>query len=303
MKHNKNGNCECKKCINKKKSEEDNAKKKLIIQEQFDVKQFNPISIESIEDSNLLMIYCIYITLENNNLECDLRGKGFSFNAKDIYKLAKLIPGHSIEDIGYILKSLYECGALIVDPETDMSLFNFNSSITQVISFGPCDVNFMFNVENIMDFINNFFEKNYVKSLDDLDLECLIEECIEYLIYQLSDYNLHMNEGHHYVAKLIFGEIILSKYTLGQIYCMIWSSVRKSVLQKVKYGGGDDRVIKISINNIFKYYEQATANKWDVKEYSRPSVCAGSMIRFVIDKLKISKNDSSPSMDNNQLPC
>jgi hypothetical protein len=261
--HQEIANCQCvncKKAVQEKREQLDKFKKENLAK-TINLEKYTPVDYDAIPD-----LYKIYLGA--------LIRAGLSEDLKYIIPLdsfpEKLTPSPVFDK--EIIDTLYYSHVIEIFPQSNIDCF---VKVTEKgsFSFYPMKVHWHINLfydEARERFISKIM--NYEKPVYDRDLllklwkKAALLECLEYLRYQLNVVNLLYDTGEK--TEIVFSEL-LSNFSTGQIYGIIWHSVTNAVRFLKEKHPPVQNAAKAVITNAQRYGERALIEKWNVKNFSR----------------------------------
>ena len=93
-----------------------------------------------------------------------------------------------------------------------------------------------------------------------------VAECVEYLIYQLTNVGFKFSPGEKTFKTF---EIILDDFSVSQIYGIIWKAVADASKLYLEKGMSKQHAANTTISACERYSERAKINGWNLTEYSR----------------------------------
>lgn len=110
----------------------------------------------------------------------------------------------------------------------------------------------------------------YCKDLEEEALslwrKIAVDECIQYLVYQLDNVGFDFSPGEKTYKTL---EIILEDFSVSQVYGIIWKAVADASKLYLEKGMSKNHAANTTISACERYAERAKINGWDLKGYSR----------------------------------
>jgi hypothetical protein len=269
--------CECKKIKENIRLEEENTKRMLII----DLAEFQRNNIDFQHYELLSLKDRIYIS---SLLRCGL-SEDFDIIKPYVEFREKLSPtdSFSFEMIRY----LYKNRILIIHMDSSISGFIFKDEEIDVIKLDKAswELNILVDNKPINDLnvqtilypkIINETEKNIAF---DIWKEIALEECKEYLLFKLNEYNFEFNIGNKTIA--VFSHL-LENFSVSQILSFIWSGIKNSVAFYHQKSITKKHAANYAITSIERQGERALVENWTVSKYRRDYNCPQSMIADVL---------------------
>lgn len=252
-------NCQCKNCLEKaeKIKKEKEEKLKIYFSNVYAPVEFDTISFEN---KVYLGALCRALLKENLYEICPY--------VKVNIKITPL-KGFLIN----IYRNLSKARIIVVSPLSDINAFVWNKEgipneyyIEEVeyylnLSFGEEKYD-MFNKILNPDYYNNSLagEGFYLWK------KIAVEECIEYLLYQLRKVSFEFSPGEKTYKTF---EMILNDFSVSQIYGIIWKSVSEASRLYLEKRMTKKHAANSVIGACERYADRAKINKWNLVSYNR----------------------------------
>lgn len=207
------------------------------------------------------------------------------------YKKYKLTP--VVKSEFKIIAELFKNKVILVHPDSELD--GFKGSLRDK-SFGkrfaPLDVNFILNFNYIEEdsYLKMLLSESYAEELYEIYKEVALDECYEYLQYQMDVVNLSFVEMKN--TRVILLNLI-KKFSLGQVFNILNSSVvnaRKFYEEKKIYKRQASNFVMMRCKNIG---EGVVMKKSNIKSYTRPKGYKESIISEVLFEKVLSIGDKA----------
>lgn len=215
-------------------------------------------------------------------------------NLSEIHPVAnspvKIAPTKKMLDILY--KDLTHNSALVVSPNSPLEAFSMEEGDEFPYTYYICAVKYVLNLEmppNKIDLINqilnpDYYSEIYRQDAYDLWLEIAIEECIEYLLFQLEAVGFDgFNPGDKTYLTI---KTLLNDFSTSQIYGIIWKSVADASKLYLEKGISRNHAANSVIGACQRLGERAVLNNWQMTRYSRTKqVPQSTLSEFYFNKV------------------
>lgn len=256
--HRHVNSCGCSNC--KEKLRESQAKKRILIKETYDCTNRSYLAIDEISFEHKVYLGAICRMLLDEKMTFVS-----SYERKTVSN--ELTP--NVEWTVEIYKELYKANILSVHPDSAPDAFIDDDSFPR--KFNVLKVSYFVNVseKDIATILKGEFGK-----INDLDAEnglklwkrIALNECIQYLMYQLNKAHFNFSAGDKTIATF---ENILENFSVSQIYGIIWRAAADAA--KIYQEGNitKKQAANTTIGTCQRYAERAFLNSWKLIEYSR----------------------------------
>lgn len=171
-----------------------------------------------------------------------------------------------------IVNTLIDQRILVVDPMSDIEDFVQDENFPK--TYYTFKVRYSINLKLPPDKVELIKQIIYPKELKDEDKETAytlwktiaIEECIQYLIYQLEQVRFEFTPGDKTYTMF---EELLEHYSVSQIYGIIWRKVSDAARFYQEGGITKNHAANTVIGGCLSFGERARINNWDITKYSR----------------------------------
>ncbi|MFH5851676.1 hypothetical protein [Clostridium perfringens] len=210
----------------------------------------------------------------------------FSLNSTD----KKLLP--RCEKEVEILKELFNKGILKIDFLSDFDAFTGSiADGTYAKKFYLNKVRYILNMKYSTELINpNINLKN--EDLDEIYFllrHILLEECYEYLEFQMEKVGFCFNPGK--ITEEVFNEL-LNNFSIGQVYNIIYTSITRATRYYQEGGVYRKQAANSVVTRCRSYGERILANGWELKAFSRPRECEESILSSLLFNRILSIGDN-----------
>ncbi|WP_297295932.1 hypothetical protein [uncultured Brachyspira sp.] len=251
--------CQCYYCQREKK--EILNYKKDIIKKRYNIENINSINFDNLNFFNKVYLGSIVRALISEDLSYikDL-------NSSNI----KLSPCDELTFRMY--KELTKIQALVVSPFSDVSSFKDCEEFPSIYYIDQVmyilNINDDFNLDNIIKRIINpdYYNLENINDAYNLWKDIAINECIEYLIYQIKQINFEFNPADK-TYNII--EIMLENFSVSQIYNIIDKSVKNASKFYLEKKVSKQHAANSIIGGCERYANRAIIEKWDLTRYKR----------------------------------
>lgn len=107
---------------------------------------------------------------------------------------------------------------------------------------------------------------SWAKEAYELWFEIAIEECKEYLIFQLNEHHFEFNPGEKTTEYLTYA---LKNFSVSKVFNLIWGSVQSAAALYQKGGISRKQAANTAVAAIQSKAERYIANQWDPKPFER----------------------------------
>lgn len=253
-------NCSCTNCIS--------IKRNIIISNN---NKINEINYNKINDIDKIYLAAIIRGIEYNEIATN----NIIFETLDS-SINKIGPTYGFEM--EILRRLFKNSIISININSEVSAFTGNlvdgdfgeKYYINKVKYN-LNINYMSNIVNP----NINITKTNINEIYFLAREIILEECYEYLIYQMEKVKFTFTPGK--TTKEVF-EDLLDKFSLGQVYSIIYNSITNATRYYQEGKVTKKQAANSVITRCRSYGERVIANNWDLKVYSRPYECRQSLI-------------------------
>lgn len=256
--HRNVNSCGCSNC--KEKLRELQAKKRILIKETYCSTNRSYLAIDTITYEHKVYLGAICRMLLDENMTFVS-----SYERKTVPN--ELTP--NIEWTVEIYKELYKANILSVHPDSALDAFIDDDSFPRI--FDVLKVSYFVNVseKDLVTILNGEFGE-----IDDYNVEnglklwkrIALNECIQYLMYQLNKIHFNFSAGDKTISTF---ESILENYSVSQIYGIIWRAVADAAKKYQEGNITKKQAANTTIGACQRYAERAALNSWKLTEYSR----------------------------------
>lgn len=190
-----------------------------------------------------------------------------------------------------ILKELSLKGIISVNPTSDLDAFPGDLiKGDYASSYYIAEVKYTLNMDYTSELTSPNIEitNENINEIYEIVREISIDECYEYLHYQMEKVRFEFNPGR--TTEEVFNEL-LDNFSIGQVYCAIYSSITQATRYYQEYNITKKHAANSVITKCRMYGERAISNNWNVKVYSRPYECKQSIISSLFFNRIISLGD------------
>ncbi|MDU4726694.1 MULTISPECIES: hypothetical protein [Clostridium] len=264
--------CNCNKCkeikeiMQIKREEHEKViqmKKRKLIEEVYDIKKKTSVNYESLTFREKVCLGALIKCAGSEDLkyihplkECD----------------NKLAPtGRYFKEIFSVLNKR---GIIVVSPDSNMDAF--------VQDDKECEFPYVYYMNKVK-YVININSDNYIEDIDkilnpselsenDKEValalweEIALEECLEYLLYQMESVKFEFSIGEKTV--LVFKEM-LKNFSVSQIYNIIYRGVANATKYYQESNISRRQAANSVIGNCLRYAERALIEQWELTKYSR----------------------------------
>ncbi|MCL2774242.1 MAG: tetratricopeptide repeat protein [Oscillospiraceae bacterium] len=165
--------------------------------------------------------------------------------------------------------------AIVVSPRSPLEAFsqdekdNFpNTYYTYKVIYN-LNVSLLPNKQELIDKILNpkYYSDDVCEEAYELWKEIAVEECLEYLLYQLR--SVGFNDFNPGDKTNIVIQTLLENFSVAQIYGIIWKSVADASKLYLEKNLSKSHAANTVINSCQRLGERAILNKWDMTQYGR----------------------------------
>ncbi|GIM29305.1 hypothetical protein CPJCM30710_19710 [Clostridium polyendosporum] len=274
--------CNCTHCQEKKriaelKKEEEQKKiaqrKRVLINETYNLNKYKPVKINE-------------LTLRDKVYLGALLRIALTEDMKKIKPL-EYVERTLAPTLGYtkeILRALIYKNIILVSPDSKIEAFPDSSD--------EIEFPHVYYINKVSYVLNIDFEENYEKELailinpseinEEDKNEALkiwqdisLEECLEYLNYQMDKVKFEFNAGEKTIA--IFKDL-LQNFSVCQIYGIIYRSIANATKYYQETDISRKQAANSVVGNCQRYGERAIIEKWQLSKYNRVHECPQSMI-------------------------
>ncbi|TAH59727.1 MAG: hypothetical protein EWM50_07560 [Gottschalkiaceae bacterium] len=182
-----------------------------------------------------------------------------------------------------LVLSLSNKNIIVVSPDSPIEAFTESEDIEFPNVYYIYKVNYHLNIEFLGDkqeFISKIinpveFDKEYSDEAYIMWKDIALAECLEYFNYQMKSVNFNFNPGDKTLA--VFNDL-LSKYSVSQIYGIIYKSIAQATKFYQEGNVGKKQAANSVIGNCQRFGERAEINGWDLTKYRRTKECPQTMI-------------------------
>lgn len=183
----------------------------------------------------------------------------------------KLTPLQS-ELLKNIYNDLIKNQVIVVNPNSKIEAFEDGEDFPNV--YYTYEVEYNLNVDygkSKKDMVYKILNPSYYTQKNSecayqLWVEIAVEECIEYLIYQLKKVDMNFSPGE---KTYMIIKNMLEKFSVSQIYGIIWKGVTEATRFLVENKTTKQHAANTVIGFCQRYSERAIENNWNLKDFGR----------------------------------
>ncbi len=190
-----------------------------------------------------------------------------------------------------ILKQLYDDKILLIDPNSNLSAFDFHDKkfITKVSWL----INYKDDISSLLSMIGEIvcmpeFFDTYSLEIKQLCEEVALQECLAYLDYQLTARHFVFSPGKK--TKEVFNKL-LQKYSVAQMYNFIYRACRYASDEYQKRQISKEQAARLIPGAVQRYGERAEAEGWEITPYKRDFNLPQSELSVVLYDAILGKPD------------
>lgn len=281
-KHNNVVNCACEYCVEERKmhsiSKEEQARKLMkdkreLIEQEYNVKKHEKVALE-----NLSFLQKVYLgALLRLALSEDMsRISPLNNFQREISPTSNFTKEIMVE--------LIHNRIILVDPQSPIDAFVDSPKDSEFPK-----VYYLYNVGYVLNLISDndsyaiMDEMINPKEIDEkfnegallLWKKIALEECLEYLNYQMEKVRFNYNAGDKTISVI---RDLLDHFSVSQIYGIIYKSIANATKWYQEANVTKKQAANSVIGNCQRYGERAIIGKWDLTKYSRIAECPQSMV-------------------------
>lgn len=260
--------CQEKRKVEKIKREEEQKKitqkKRKLINNTYDLNKYKPIRIDELGFREKVFLGALLRTALSEDMK--------------IIKPLEIAERNLAPTLGYtkeILRRLCYNNIILVSPDSKVEAFPDSSDeeeFPQVYYINK--VNYVLNIE-----IKENYEEEIAALINPKDMneedksealeiwkEIALEECLEYLNYQMDKVKFDFNPGEKTIA--VFKDL-LEHFSVAQIYGIIYRGIANATRYYQETNIARKQAANSVIGNCQRYGERALVEKWDLTKYHR----------------------------------
>jgi hypothetical protein len=252
--------CKCSNCLLKEIEIENIRRENLF--EIFDNRD------ESIDYNELSFLEKVYL---GALIRAGMREDEYVIESKK-EKMFKLVPYTKSNEFELeIYKYLVDRKIILIDPESDLESFSFNEK-NYPITYDTFKVSYLINIKNLDDellqqILNpKFYSEEYSEDAFDLWKKIALEECIEYLLYQMEKVNFSFSVGKKTNSVL---KTLLEDFSVSQIFAIIYNCVSNASRYCLERNVSRKQAANSVIIRCERYGERAISQNWTINRYGR----------------------------------
>lgn len=170
-----------------------------------------------------------------------------------------------------IYNDLYLKRAIVVNPNSKIEAFieeNFPNFFNILLVKYNLNIEYNDSKEDMIYKILNptYFTEKDSESAYELWMDIAVEECIEYLIYQLERVDMEFSPGEKTNTII---KNLLKNFSVSQIYGIIWKGVSDATRILVEKKISRQHAANSVIGFCQRYAERALENNWNLMEFQR----------------------------------
>lgn len=127
--------------------------------------------------------------------------------------------------------------------------------------------------------VNDEWPSDWYKAAYKIWRRIALEECIEYLLYVLSEHHFEFSPGKKTIQYI---EYALENFSTAQIFNIIWRSTKDAAAYYQRESISKRQAANSAISSIQRYAERAISEGWELKPYGRNFNCKQSVISEVL---------------------
>ena len=274
--------CNCDYCNEKKQLyilelEEEERKriqrKRKLIQEEYDISQHEPINVEDLSFMQKVYLGAILRLALSEDISI--------IRSLDSIQ-GKLAPTKNFSN--EIVKELINNRIVVVSPDSPIDAFVESPEDNEFPRvYYMYKVNYVLNLymnTNHYEVIANLINPGEISEEDKPEALSLwktiaLEECLEYLYYQMNKVKFDFNAGDKTITVL---EDLLEHFSVSQIYGIIYKSIANATKYYQESNISKKQAANSVVGNCQRYGERAIVGKWDLSKYRKVVDCPQSMI-------------------------
>lgn len=267
--HNNRRNCRCTGCIEEAKNwrQREQEKKYDVLKKMIDRASSDPVPIETASLLERIYLGAMLRSLLDENLQTIHPVRELYTSFAPYYKFEHSI-FKELEHKGFIKvdlkKCLHEYNVIMLDSEKAEVSYSWKGLVYQVNFFSET----LSHEEVIDSLINSEIEISEDELMEIWKLVAL-NECYEYMNYTVGTlFNFDYNFGPK--AELIFNDL-LQKYSVGQVFNIIYSRSNYALRYKTEQRINSKHAANSILTMIANYSERIEIEKWNLKNFNRPS--------------------------------
>lgn len=173
-----------------------------------------------------------------------------------------------------IYRALDDENIITVSPESAIEAFKDSDNFPNTYYIGKVIYNVNVNSSEKTDrkqlfssILNpSYYNSNLSEQAYDLWMKIAVEECCEYLVYQLNKAQFDFSPGEKTYKTF---EIILETFSVSQVYGIIWRAVADASKLYLERTMSRQHAANSTVGACERYAERARLNGWKLSEYSR----------------------------------
>lgn len=263
------GDCEKKEAEKKRLEKETQDQEKRVLIQDF----FGRMGPKTALASNLTLRQMVYFI--------GLLQAGGSENLQKIVPFElweqKLSP--SKEHALKIISTIFDDGLIWVHPETTIDSVTDIDQNTGTFSYYPAKVTWQPStsiqaantpgqlMQEILDILAlPWTNETWANDAYELWFEIALEECKEFLVFQLTEHHFEFNPGEKTTEYLTYA---LKNFSVSKVFNLIWGSVQSAAALYQKGGISRKQAANTAVAAIQSKAERYIANQWDPKPFER----------------------------------
>ena len=189
----------------------------------------------------------------------------------------KLSPGTDYSK--KILKTLFDRRIIGIHPDTSTESIDSFNTVSGEFSYFPDKITYKPNssmlspdtpnalIQEILEKLSSSWtDETWEDEAYNLWFEIAIEECKEFLLFQMQKHRFDFMPGEKTIDYLTYS---LKNYSVSQVFNIIWSSVQSAAALYQQGNITKKHAANVAISNIQSKTERSIANNWELKPYER----------------------------------
>jgi len=204
----------------------------------------------------------------------------------------------------YILRYLIDNHLLLINSDSSSGAVELAADGTASISFAMSTFDFALNQHEMSKFIHDFLDTEALQNIKhtpeliELCKEIQLQECLAFLKVKLEEHQFDFSPGEKTQHTL---RQCLESFSVAQTYNFIWRAVRDAAAYYMRSYVSKRQAANTVVRSISRSLEQALANDWDVKAFSRNYDLPQSSLSHIIFNVMLGTDDGGFKLPLHEL--
>lgn len=194
----------------------------------------------------------------------------------------------------YILRHLIDKHLLLINVDSSPEAVEFATDGTASISFVMSTFDFALDQQDMSKLIHDFLDTEVLQNIKhspeliELCTEIQLQECLAFLKVKLKEHQFDFSPGEKTQHTL---RQCLESFSVAQTYNFLWRAARDAAAYYMRSYVSKRQAANTVVRSISRSLEQALANDWDVKAFSRNYDLPQSSLSHIVFNVLLGTDD------------